>query len=121
MNNNKSFRILYFICFICFLLTFAFPTLFISFNTYFALGIGVLSLILYVISDIYLRKNKIKNINVLFPIIFIVFFVLVVIIAFMFNGKVFISFIHFNYYSSFVLFNYLLLSLYTFLSIDRKV
>lgn len=116
MNNNKSLKNLYLICFICFALAFAFST---SFNPM-GVFMGVLNLILFVISYIYLCKNKIKNINVLFPIIYIIFVVVVIIIAFMFNSKVFVSFIHFNYYSLFVLFNCLLLNLYTVLSIERS-
>lgn len=115
MCNNKIYRNLYLICFV---LTFAI-SIFISFPYINQFVLAILNLILFIISYVLLCKNKLKNINIWFPIIYIVFIILVGIIAFLFNYKVFIAFVHYDYYISFVLFNYLLLNLYSILSFSK--
>ena len=53
-------------------------------------------------------------------IVFLVFLIIMVILVFLMNEMVVFPYVHFNYYSKFVLINYLLLSIYTLLSFSKK-
>lgn len=125
MNKSPIFKILYYICFIV--------TLFIWISAskvidVYAIDIrtgsnsilGILNLVFVIIFSIKIFKNKLKNTNILFPIIYLIFSILVVIISFIMNNKLVIPYIHFSYYVSFILFNYLLLNLYSILSINKN-
>ena len=124
MNNPKTFKILYYLCFIVTLLPCFIASLKISFfansiQTPLFFMLGIINLILVIIFSILLIKKKINKTNILFPIIYLLFLILVIIIAFIYNNKLIIPYIHFNYYISFILFNYLLLNIYSLLSIPK--
>ena len=77
----------------------------------------LIHLVTMIILCILLVKNKLESVNILFPIAYLIFFAIVILIMFLFNNKLIISYIHFDYYLNFVLFNYILLNLYSILSI----
>ena len=126
MNNVKTFKILYYLCFIvntivCF---FAYATsmavlgVFLE-TTNFVLFI--LNFILFLVFNFLVwKKMKIKKVNILFPILFLIFTLIVMIIASLYNSKVIMPFMHFNYYFSFVFVGYLLLNIYSILSFNKK-
>jgi len=127
MNNTKTFKILYYLCFILCILYISILSNIVSiysssiiqtFSFYFFGILNLLSVIIFSVSLI--KKRELKNINIMFPIIYLVFFVAVIIISVLYNSKLIIPYIHFGYYLSFILFNYLLLNIYTLLSIKKK-
>ena len=135
MNNSKLFKVLYYICFI---ITFGF-TIYSSLNTSNLVSLNnsmfeldfmlsilpsiilVSNLILVIIFSMFAFKRIVNNINIVFPISYLLFFTIVVVIMFMFNDKLIYPYIHYNYYLSFILFNYLLLNLYSILSFEKKI
>ena len=125
MNKSTIFKILYYICFVVTLFIWIYASKVID---VYAIDIrttsnsilGIINLIFIIIFSIKVFKNKLKNTNILFPIIYLIFSIIVVIISFIMNSKLVISYIHFSYYVSFILFNYLLLNLYSILSIHKK-
>lgn len=125
MNKSKIFIILYYLCLI---LSIGLVMYSSSLMTEFGVniweditsGFVFLNIILVLIFSLRLVKRKLKNINIIFPIIHLIFMVLVVILMFIINNKLIMPYIHFDYYISFILFNYLLLNLYSILSIYKK-
>ena len=132
MNNIKTFKILYYLCFVLSILYISILYISILSNkvsiytssiiqtfTFYLFGIlNLLSVIIFSVSMI--KKRELKNINILFPIIYLVFFASAVIISILYNSKLIIPYIHFGYYLLFIMFNYLLLNIYTLLSINKK-
>ena len=90
-----------------------YPVLLVSLIISFALFMAVL----------FLKKEKyeLNTDNTLFPISYLCFMGLMVVIALLFNLKVVIINMHFMYYLSFIVFAYLLLSIYTLLSFNFKI
>ena len=125
MNKSIVFKVLYYICFVVTLFIWIYASKVID---VYAIDIrttsnsilGIINLIFIIIFSIKVFKNKLKNTNKLFPIIYLIFSIIVVIISFIMNSKLVIPYIHFSYYVSFILFNYLLLNLYSILSIHKK-
>lgn len=125
MNKTIVFKILYYFCF-------AFSVLiwFCAFNSVNKFGIdirtslnmilSILNLLLVIIFSIKLIKNKLDNINILFPIFHLLFMIIITILAIVMNGKLIIPYIHYGYYISFILFNYLLLNIYSILSFNKN-
>lgn len=124
MNNQKTFKILYYVAFAVTILIY-----FLSSQpiTIFGSGmliplnfiLGVICLILVLIFTIKAKKKKLNNVNILFPISYLLFLIIVSIIAVLLNSKLVIPYIHYNYYISFILINYLLLNIYSVLSISK--
>jgi len=125
MNKPVTFKILYYICFAI--------SAFLWFNTsnlinVFGIGIktstnallAIVNLVLVIIFSFKLIKKDLKKINILFPIIYLIFLIIIVIITHIMNNKLMIPNIHFGYYLSFILFNYLLLNLYSVLSFSKN-
>lgn len=77
----------------------------------------LIHLVAMIILCILLVKNKFENVNILIPILYLIFLAAIILVMFLFNSKLIISYIHFDYYLNFVLFNYVLLNLYSILSI----
>ena len=125
MYKSIVFKVLYYICFVVTLFIWIYASKVID---VYAIDIrttsnsilGIINLIFIIIFSIKVFKNKLKNTNILFPIIYLIFSIIVVIISFIMNNKLVIPYIHFSYYVSFILFNYLLLNLYSILSIHKK-
>lgn len=83
--------------------------------------IGIINIIMVVIFTILvLKRKKIKVDNNLFPIAYICFFTIVVALCFIFNNKVMVPYMHFNYYLFFINIGYLLLNIYSLLLVNKK-
>lgn len=125
MNNSKIFKILYYLAFIITISLWFYTTKVINIygnieHTPINLLLAIINLILVIIFNIKVIKNKLNNINILFPISYILFTIIVVIFVLIINNKLIIPYIHYTYYMSFILFNYILLNLYSILSITKK-
>lgn len=125
MNKPKIFVVLYYLCLI---LSIGLVIYSSSVITEFGVSIWeditsvfiFLNIILVLIFSLGLIKRKLKNINIIFPIIHLIFMLIVVVLMFIINNKLVMPYIHFDYYISFILFNHLLLNLYSVLSINKK-
>ena len=80
----------------------------------------VINIILVVVFSIRIIKKKNISSNIIFPICYLVFFVIVLILCFIFNNRILIKYIHFEYYECLILINMLLLNVYSILSIKNK-
>ena len=78
------------------------------------LNIGVIVLVILLL----IKKRKLEG-NVLFPIAFLVFTVLIVIGCYLFNDRVIVPYIHFGYYARLVVYGFTLLNIYTILSVKK--
>jgi len=115
--KTKNYLILYYICFIA--------TILFSIITSLCFNMSSVLLIINVILGIIFTGLiiKIKKINVnslIFPISYIIFFIVVVGLCILFNTKVLVQFVHFGYYQFFILINFLLLNVYSILCINLK-
>ena len=126
MNKYLLYKILYYISFI-FTLVLTFFLTRLNEDLYFNMATGsqlfmiVINILLVIIFSIKLVKNKLKNVNVMFPIIYLLFSVIVLFIAFLMNDKLILSYVQFGYYINFILVDYLLLNTYSlFLFKKRK-
>ena len=132
--KNKIYLVLYYVSFLV-------TTLFLGFSIYKSTGLleyfegsfsdimsriisnvfSVINLVLVIIfTFLILRKKKFNAQNSIFPILYLAFFTIIVIICFLFNNKVMVTYVHFSYYSVFVCVGYLILNVYTFLLIKYK-
>jgi len=115
--KTKNYLILYYICFIA--------TILFSIITSLCFNMSSVLLIINVILGIIFTGLiiKIKKINVnslIFPISYIIFFIVVVGLCILFNTKVLVQFVHFGYYQFFILINFLLLNVYSILCVNLK-
>ena len=120
MNKSMVYKILYYTIFLftivmCFFTKSKIDVYMVTLETLSNMLLVIINLILIVIFSIKI-KNKLGNINLLFPIIHIIFMVLVFILSLSMNNKLLFPYMHFTYYISFILFNYLLLNIYSILS-----
>lgn len=124
MNNSKVFKILSYICLVLtILISFLIAQPITVYSLEMVIPINlillVINCIMAIIFIIKTLKKEINNVNILFPITYLVFVMVVIGIAVIINNKLFIPYIHFNYYFTFVLFNYLLLNIYSLISIKK--
>ena len=83
--------------------------------------LGIINLILVIVFTILLiKKKKIQVESMLFPYVYLAFFVIVLSLCFLFNSKVMISYMHFEYYTFFIGIGYLLFNIYSLLLIKIK-
>lgn len=123
MNNSKSYKILYYLCFILnIFIHFILIRNSVLFEGYLSsIILGFINLILVLLfSYLLIKKKEINNTNILFPILFLVFSIIVIIIMFLFNSRLMIPYIHYNYYISFIGINYILLNVYSLLSFSSN-
>ncbi len=121
MNKNTLYKVLYYISFIVFLLIWTSSMIFLMDNGVVVSSVlGIINVILTALVTICVFKKKLDKVNILFPVVFLVFSIIMVILVFLMNEMVVYPYVHFNYYSKFVLINYLLLSIYTLLSFSKK-
>ena len=132
--KNKMYLVLYYVSFLV-------TTLFLGFSIYKSTGLleyydgsfsdvlskilsnvfGVINLVLVIIFTILILKKKKFNVqNILFPFFYLCFFTIIAVMCFLFNNKVMVSYIHFEYYSFFINIGYLLLNCYSLLLIKYK-
>ena len=124
MNKSLIFKILYYVSFILTTIIWLYISRLIDkfdldIKTFSNSLLGIINLVLIIIFSIKLLKHKLEKVNILFPIIYLIFSIIVMIISFIMNNKLVIPYIHFNYYVSFILFNYFLLNVYSVLSLEK--
>lgn len=125
MNKSFIFKVLYYFCFlisvfICVYANNAINIFGIGSETKVNVLLSIINLILVVIFSIKLLKIKLDKVNILFPIVHLIFCVIMIILVFIINNKLMIPYIHFGYYASFILFNNLLLNVYSILSFAKR-
>lgn len=135
MNNVKIYKILYYISFILSLGLTIYSTYIWSVEyTMYPEGsatlniilspstqlLGLPCLILFSIFNFQLIKRKLNKINILFPISYILFLIITIIIMLIYNNILIEPYIHTEYYTFFILFAYLLLNIYSILSTEKK-
>lgn len=135
--KTKNYLIIYYICFIITILIIGFSNYnFISITTMSPDGKYVPSILECIMSGgllyylcvclvliftfLIIKKKKLNVKNLLLPVAYIIFTIIILIISFLFNNKVIFPYIHFNYYVQFILIGYLLLNIYSILSIKFK-
>ena len=91
------------------------------FNTYYFLDIlFILSISLFITNITLKRRKYLLDIDSnLFPISYLGFLIIITIIAFILNYYVVVKYMHFVYYYGFIVFDYLLLNIYTLLSFKK--
>jgi hypothetical protein len=126
MNSKKLYSIFYYISlllsiFVCFIPKILLP------NDQFYINLSELShiiifvnAILVVIFTVLLIKRNLEKVNILFPIIYILFSIIVLIICVLFNNRLIIPYVHYSYYIQFILVNYTLLNSYSILSFKKN-
>jgi len=121
MKNSNLYKVLYYLCSIPFVYLFIDSYIFV-YESYFSINLilGVINFLLILFFSIKSFKYKLKNINVMFPLIHLIFSALVILLTFIMNDKLIIPYIHFDYYETFILINYLLLNIYSSLSFYKR-
>ncbi len=125
MNKNTIYKILYYICFIFSLIIwFATKNIINELGTdigaYTNTFLLIINIVLVIIFTLKLIRKRLDKVNVLFPVIHLIFSILVIIIALIMNNKLLIPYMHFSYYIGFILFNYLLLNIYSILLLNKS-
>lgn len=125
MDNVKMYKKLYYLCFSLSLVIFIISLIssgisdgfFTGFVNMLLFSINLILSLILIVS--FVKKKMIKNVSIIFPVSYLTFMFAVTIIAIVYNSILLIPFIHINYYISFILFNYLLLNVYSILSISK--
>ena len=122
MNKSLVYKILYYVSFVftlglVFFLTRLNEDLWFNMATNYQLFMIVVNVVLVIIFSVKLRKNKLENVN---QINYLVFFILVIVIAFLMNSKLILTYAQFGYYINFILFGYLFLNIYSVLCFEKK-
>ena len=73
-----------------------------------------------VFTSLIIKKRKLVIDNLLLPIIYVCFCAFIVILCFLFNNKVMVPYLHFEYYAFFINIGYLFLNCYSLLLIKYK-
>ena len=73
-----------------------------------------------VFTSLIIKKRKLVIDNLLLPIIHVCFCIFIVILCFLFNNKVMVPYLHFEYYAFFINIGYLFLNCYSLLLIKYK-
>lgn len=125
MNKSLVYKVLYYVSFVftlglTFFLTSLNEDLYSNRATNYQLLMIVVNVVLVIIFSVKLRKYKLDNVNIVFPINYLVFSILVILIAFLMNSKLILTYAQFGYYINFILFSYLLLNIYSVLCFEKK-
>lgn len=123
MHNRFVYNILYYITFIIMMATALYlrsiETIFETPLVYpIAFLMIITNFILTIIYSIKLFKKHTQKASIFFPIICLIFTVIIYIISYLYNEKLIIEYLQYSYYYSFVLFNYILLNIYSILSLN---
>ena len=121
------------------IITFIIPLLFLSmnfvvrdgsvFNFVDFLGLNYLTIVVIVISIalfitilllLFKKKYELDTNSLIFPISYLLFMIFIIIVAFILNCFVIVKNMHFVYYYRFIIYDYLLLCIYTILSFKSK-
>ncbi len=124
MNSSKNYKIFYYLCFSFTLIAVSLTQSFISYyDVLFGnlnIALGIFNTILVVIFASLTAKRKLSKVQTMFPVLYLLFLIIILATSFLYNLIAVVPYLHFNYFITFVLFNYILLNLYSLLSIPKK-
>lgn len=127
MSNNKKYIALYYASFLVTICAFVFLTNSITVFSLepFPYGFYVLALAInlafVVLFSIFLFLKKILfKVNLLFPVLYLLFFGFVLFFSIIYEDRLLLPVVHYQYYYMFVLGDYLLLNIYSILSFKKK-
>lgn len=127
MSNNKKYIALYYASFLVTICAFVFLTNGITVFSLepFPYGFYVLALAInlafVVLFSIFLFMKKILfKVNLLFPVLYLLFFGFVLFFSIIYEDRLLLPVVHYQYYYMFVLGDYLLLNIYSILSFKKK-
>lgn len=130
MKKEKTYIYLYYLCFILSIIIYIIPnqlmTIFSPIESDLIIRslsntiILLINLILVILFSIYLKKKKFTSGNILMPIIYIVFFIVVMTVCFLFNNRLVIPNLQFVYYAKYIYIGYLILNVYSILCFKNK-
>ena len=125
--KTKKYLILYYISFILlmflsYIVSYGYSFFGDDLSGLFSYGSPLIYFITVLITIIFtvlliIKKNA-RFDSILFPVSFIIFFLLVIGLCFLINTKSILGYVHFAYYSRVIIVYYLLLSIYSLLCID---
>lgn len=121
MNNNiKKYKNLYYIsAIITFIAHFIFYFLTEEFYYASSFFLCIINLILVLAFILLGRKNKLKKFNVSAPIIYLIFFAVMISLILYISTILMIPFAHLMYYYTFILIGYLMLNIYSLLCLSK--
>lgn len=130
MKKEKIYIYLYYLCFILSIIIYIIPYQFIvifSPDTYnltirslFNTVVLLINLILVILFSVYLKKKKFTPGNIIMPITYIVFWIVIITVCFLFNSRLVIPNLQFNYYTKYIYIGYLILNVYSILCFKNK-
>lgn len=127
MSNNKKYIALYYASFLVTICAFVFLTNSITVFSLepFPYGFDILALAInlafVVLFSIFLFMKKILfKVNLLFPVLYLLFFGFVLFFSIIYEDRLLLPVVHYQYYYMFVLGDYLLLNIYSILSFKKK-
>ena len=78
------------------------------------------NVILIVIFMLFLLKRNLNSVNIFFPIVYVVFTVIVLVTCLLFNNRLLEPYVQYPYYLNFIQINYMLLNIHSILSFNKK-
>lgn len=130
MKKEKSYIYLYYLCFILSIIIYIIPYQFIgifspdtsnlTIRSLFNTIVLLINLILVILFSIYLKKKKFTPGNIIMPITYIVFWIVIIIVCFLFNSRLVIPNLQFVYYAKYIYIGYLILNVYSILCFKNK-
>lgn len=82
--------------------------------------LSIFNVLFFIVNLVFIiKKKKIRVDNLTFPISYAIFFIFIVIIAILFSSRV-VENMHVTYYCTFILFDYLLFNIYTFIAFKER-
>lgn len=130
MKKEKTYIYLYYLCFILSIIIYIIPYQFIvifspdtsnlTIRSLFNTVVLLINLILVILFSVYLKKKKFTPGNIIMPITYIVFWIVIITLCFLFNSRLVIPNLQFNYYTKYIHIGYLILNVYSILCFKNK-
>ncbi len=130
MKKEKTYIYLYYLCFILSIIIYIIPYQFIvifspdtsnlTIRSLFNTVVLLINLILVILFSVYLKKKKFTHGNIIMPITYIVFWIVIITVCFLFNSRLVIPNLQFNYYTKYIYIGYLILNVYSILCFKNK-
>lgn len=130
MKKEKTYIYLYYLCFILSIIIYIIPYQFIvifspdtsnlTIRSLFNTVVLLINLNLVILFSVYLKKKKFTPGNIIMPITYIVFWIVIITVCFLFNSRLVIPNLQFNYYTKYIYIGYLILNVYSILCFKNK-
>ncbi len=130
MKKEKTYIYLYYLCFILSIILYIAPyqlveifsqdTSNLTIRSLFNTAVLLINFILVIIFSIFLKKKKFTSGNIIMPIIYIVFWIVIITVCFLFNRRLVIPNLQFTYYAKYIYIGYLILNVYSVLCFKNK-